>query len=159
MKWIDEKGRLFGKLNLFDLLILLVLVVGVVGMAFRLVIRASNKAETQTAVYTVTFSNLEECHATAFAEGDPIYEENVLLGTVTGVEVSPAKTAKLQLDGTVALEEHLLYYDVELTFTTDRLLAEGGYAIDGQEMLAGTSHIFSNGFAAATGVIREVQLS
>ena len=58
MKWIDEKGRLFGKLNLFDLLILLVLVVGLVGMAFRLVIRASNKAETQTAVYTVTFSNL-----------------------------------------------------------------------------------------------------
>lgn len=156
MKLMDEKGRLFGKLNIFDLVIILVVLAGIIGMATRLLLPGVEEDQLKTATYTAEFKELKECFETAYSVGDTLYEDGVMLGTVTAVEVKPAVTAEMLPDGSYQMVEHPLYLDITLTFTTDRFHADGGYRVDSQSLLAGTSHAISNGFAKATGVIREV---
>ncbi|MBQ8893963.1 MAG: DUF4330 domain-containing protein [Clostridia bacterium] len=156
MKLMDEKGWLFGKLNLFDLLILLILLAGVIGMAFRLLMPGVKEEERLTATYTVEMVKLDECYATAYQVGDTLYEDGVALGTVTAVAVTPAETAQILPDGSVGLVEHVMRYDILLTVTTDQFRLQDGYHVDSQELLAGTSHAISNGYAKAIGVVREI---
>ena len=57
MKIIDEKGRLFGKLNLIDLLVIILLIAAVAAVAWKLVGKkaAETVADTGRAItYTVT---------------------------------------------------------------------------------------------------------
>ena len=61
MKIIDEKGRLFGKLNLIDLLVIILLIAAVAAVAWKLVgIQAAEAvADTgRTITYTVTVEDV-----------------------------------------------------------------------------------------------------
>ena len=56
MKLIDEKGRLFGKINLIDLLVVILIVAVIAAVAWKLGGRKAAAAVTGTekkAVYTV----------------------------------------------------------------------------------------------------------
>lgn len=156
MKLIDKNGRLFGKLNIFDLIILLVLLAGIIGMATRLAKPAVTEEQLLTATYTVEFNKVHQCFETAYQVGDTVYEDGVELGTVTAVDVRPAQTPEVLPDGTYQMVEHALKLDVTITVTTDRFHTNGGFQVNSQDLLAGTSHTISNGFAKATGVIREI---
>lgn len=61
MKIIDEKGRLFGKLNLIDLLVIILLIAAVAAVAWKLVGKkaAETVADTgRTITYTVTVEDV-----------------------------------------------------------------------------------------------------
>jgi hypothetical protein len=156
MKLVDQKGRLFGKINLFDLLVILLVVAGLVGIVFRLLLPPVAESNLMTATYTVEMLEQDECFKTAYKAGDTLYEKGVVLGTVTAVQVSPAKTQEILPDGTVQPVEHVTTYDITLTVTTDQLHNSGGYHIGSQEFLAGTTHKISNGYATAPGVVRNL---
>lgn len=158
MRLLDQKGRLFGKINVFDLLVILLVLVGVVGMSLRLVQNRQTAAESKTAVCRVEIVDGGEYLKDAFAIGDPLYEKETLLGTVTDVQVKPAQYLKLLPDGSSKMVDHLYQYDITLTFTTDRLNTASGYRVDTAEWLAGTSHFISNGFAASTAVVRAIEI-
>jgi hypothetical protein len=156
MKFIDEKGKLFGKVNLFDLLILVLLVVGIFAMGSRFILRSSTEMNYTNATYTVEFTEAKECFVDAYKVGDALYENGVHLGTVTAVEVSPAVTVELLPNGSYGAVPHVTTYNIKVTATTDRFRLEGGYHVNSRELLAGTSHEISNGLAKCTGVIREL---
>ena len=156
MKLIDEKGKLFGKINLFDLLILVLVVVAVIGMATRLIKPGAPTEDLHTATYTVEACRVQECFKDAFQVGDTLYENGVELGTVTEVTVVPAKTVEILPGGTYGTVEHVTTYDIMLTVTTDQLRVKSGFHIGSQEMLAGTSHFIGNGYAKCNGVIRTI---
>ncbi len=157
MKLMDEKGRLFGKINLFDLLVLLLVIVGIVGMSTRLIKTDRETAEMTTATYHVEIVGAQECFKEVYKVGDSLYEGDTLLGTVTAVEVTPNKVLKLMPDGSAKMVERNTYFDINLTFTTDRFNTDAGYHVDSAEWLAGTSHVVSNGFAVSTAVVRSIE--
>lgn len=158
MRLMDDKGRLFGKINIFDLLVLLLVIVGVVGMSLRLASNRQELGETKTAVYQLEIKEGQECLKDAFQVGDALYEKDTLLGTITEVRVENAGTLRLLPDGTAKMVEYLHLYDIEITFTTDQLMEDKGYHIDAAEWLAGTTHSISNGFAATSAVVRSVEI-
>lgn len=157
MKLMDEKGRLFGKINLFDLLVLLLVIVGIVGMSTRLIKTDRETAEMTTAIYHVEIVGAQEYFKEVYKVGDSLYEGDTFLGTVTAVEVTPNKVLKLMPDGSAKMVERNTYFDINLTFTTDRFNTESGYHVDSAEWLAGTSHVVSNGFAVSTAVVRSIE--
>ena len=158
MSLMDKKGRLFGKVNLFDLLVILLVLVGVVGMSLRLVKERQEVAEGKTAICKVEIVDAGEYLKDAFEIGDALYEKETLLGTITSVQVKPAQELKLLTDGTAKLVDRTDHYDITLTFTTDRLMIAEGYRIDSAEWLAGTSHSISNGFAATAAIVRSIEI-
>ena len=61
MKIIDEKGRLFGKLNLIDLLVIVLIIAVIAAVAWKLVGKqaAETVADTgRTITYTVTVEDM-----------------------------------------------------------------------------------------------------
>ena len=61
MKIIDEKGRLFGKLNLIDLLVIILLIAAVAAVAWKLVGKKAAEAVADTGrtiTYTVTVEDV-----------------------------------------------------------------------------------------------------
>lgn len=156
MKLMDEKGRFFGKFNLFDLLVVVLLLVGIIAMATRFGAPQRMEETYLNATYKVEYKGMPECYKDAFAEGDDLYEKGNHLGTVTAVEIKPAVSVELLPNGTMGPVEHPAAYDITLQVKTDRFRLSGGYHVGTWELLAGTSHEISNGFARGTAVVREV---
>ena len=158
MRLMDDKGRLFGKINIFDLLVLLLVIVGVVGMSLRLINTRQELGETKTAVYQIEIVEGQEFLKDAFQVGDALYEGDTFLGTITEVRVENSETLRLLPDGSTKVVKYMHLYDIEITFTTDQFIEDKGYHVDTAEWLAGTNHSISNGFAAAGAVVRSVEI-
>ncbi len=159
MKWMDEKGRLFGKVNLFDLLVVLLIVVGAIGISMRVITPSKQALPTQTATYTLKISGVQEFAVDAFAKGDQIYEDGTLLGELAEVpKVEQCETLELQPDGTEGMVVHPLLYDITLEMKTDQFRADKGYHIGTNEMLNGTGHVISNGFISCTATVINIEI-
>lgn len=163
MKWLDQKGRLFGKIHFFDLLILVLLVAGLALMGLRL-LKMEPKEEqfvpqkTVTGQYIVELRGAKDYQVDGFNIGDQLYENFQLMGTVVDKKVQPSKADYLKPDGTAAQAEHQLLFDVFLTIETDQLSVDGVYHIGTQEALNGTHHTFYNEMMQYTGLIRSVKV-
>ena len=159
MKLIDNNGRIFGKLNLFDLIVILLIVVGIVAVVLRGSAPAEeNEAKNATAIYTYLYEGVQDNMANAFKKGDEIYENGKLLGVlVEEPQVKPYQTLELMPDGTSKLVDHKLLYSTTLTLKTETFSDNKGYHVNGNEMLNGTGHIISNGLITVNVVVTDIQ--
>lgn len=103
MKIFDEKGRLFGKFNIIDLLAVLAVLLLVAGLFLR-----SNGAQTTNAdiqsekfYYTAEVRNISDRIVDEFQVGDKIYNEayGAEFGTITDIKVEESKTWNVTVDG------------------------------------------------------------
>ncbi|HHW21859.1 MAG TPA: DUF4330 domain-containing protein [Clostridiaceae bacterium] len=79
MKMIDEKGRVFGKINIFDLIVLLALIVAVGGISYKVIkdrIEGSGQAPTKTYIVTVKSSAMPASYSEALKKDPRIYYDN-----------------------------------------------------------------------------------
>ncbi len=161
---IDEKGRLFGKINIVDLLVILVLVIAAVVLGVKFLkpgnIGAAGGGSAGTHVeYTVLVKNVQPevyenvqkyIPSTLMASGE------LLDGQVTGVTAVPHEDAVSvdTTDGSIELpaEKGLL----DLTFTvecnvTNAITTEIGT----QEVRVGKNHIVKTDKFELTGVVTD----
>ena len=115
MKLIDEKGKLFGKLNIIDLLVLVVIIAALGFAALRL--RGGEAANPVTYSTKLTYTTLvgpidkdlyqEILHQMEAAGGqDQLMADGALVdGFVTGVEARPHRTYETNSDGVIVASE------------------------------------------------------
>ncbi len=159
MKLIDDKGRIFGKLNLFDLVVILLILVGIVGICLRGNAPTKEDSETKKATYTLKVDGVQAHVANAFHAGDEIYENGTLLGVLSEEPiVKPHRTMELLPNGKEGMVDHALLFTTTLTLETDQFRNEKGYHIDTNEMLNGTGHVIGNGYVSCNAVVIDVNL-
>lgn len=94
MKLIDEKGRLFGKLSLIDVIAIIVVIVLIVGIFMRFFVldKTSVNTETTPITYQVEASSVRMYTIEAITVGDKVFDEDTgaEVGTVTAVAYEPA---------------------------------------------------------------------
>ena len=93
MKFIDKKGRLFGVVNLIDLLFVLILVVAVIGGAKRLGgSKIVNEPDKEGHVKFM-IQNVRQVTADSIVKGDKVYhyDKGTYLGVIENVELEPYK--------------------------------------------------------------------
>jgi hypothetical protein len=135
MKFIDEKGRLWGRVSIIDILIILA-VIGV-GLSFvykRTSPEVGRIVNADTTFYVTMVANqLREFSVNAIAEGDIIYEqyERQALGRVVKLEVAPATEYLLKTDGTAMLAEMEDRYKVFITLECVGNINEEGFYANG----------------------------
>lgn len=111
---IDNKGKLFGKVSIVDICVILVVVVGVVGAYFtvstlnsgklndnsKLALNSSSPAVSATVTFTV--KGVRSMTKDALRVGDEMYDakDNKLIGTISKVTAEPAKSDFIAADGT-----------------------------------------------------------
>lgn len=139
MKLIDEKGRLFGKINIFDLIVVLavVLVVGAVG--YKLVQnrkQASGQVPEKLYIATVKCAAMPDTFSAALLKDPRIYYDTIGFtnAKIVGVREEPAVITTQTADGMLVNAAHPslkdVYIDIEIR---DRLddddIKIGKYAV------------------------------
>ncbi len=139
---IDEKGKLFGKINLVDLLVILVILVGILGIFFTKTKLKEEKVLVNDSNMLISSSqNLDKLSVHLLAQevrdvtrdaivvGDSVYlaKTDKLIGTITEVESKPAMRNVTADDGTVYRAEVPERYDVTIMVEVDGKLKEDGY--------------------------------
>ena len=109
MKIIDNNGRLFGKISIIDVFVLLVVAVLAVG----LYLKTNTMTHTSTAIpndvieYRVRVQSTYPYVADAIQVGDKVFDEDTpgigSVGVITAVEVTPGSEQITFYDGTAAM--------------------------------------------------------
>ncbi len=148
MKTIDEKGRLFGLINLFDLLVILLIVAFVAG-AYYVFFRDDGQGagESITVEYELLLEEpRKDLYIDAFAPGEKVYfkESDILIGTIREIKAEEAWEYEADMYGNWVKQPTEGYYDITLVIEADAIKAESGYIIHGNwNAFEGTSVEFS----------------
>jgi len=158
---IDENGRLFGRVSVIDVLIVVALVVLVGGYVFN---RTSQDIQMiinpNTPIYlTVRVDGVRDFSLQAVEEGDIVFRqhERTPLGTVINVEHAPAYSLAIRTDGTALMAPMEGRYALYITIACQGSVTSTGYFVNGtlQMSVGGGLTIQSNQFFA-TATITDV---
>jgi hypothetical protein len=140
MKLLDDRGRLFGRVSLIDI-ILLVTALGLgLGYVYQRTSQEINQiVNADTAIYvTLAANQMREFSVNAVEVGDVMYRQHDRqpLGTVVRVEAEPATEYLLRPDGTaerVPMEDR---YRTFITLECTGSVTEAGYYVNGNLHIA-----------------------
>ena len=159
---IDEKGRLFGKINIIDLLVILIVVIAAAAVAVKLLGNSSFFAEapqTSTVVYTVkvscvqpeVFQAIQAYPDDPLMAGGKLYPEAKVISVTS--EPHPSSMTVSNQSGVLVLplDDDLL----DLTFTIQAEIEDPVTTLVGtQEVRIGKTHIVKTAhYELAGGVI------
>lgn len=131
---IDKEGKLFGKINIIDLLIILVVVAALIFVAIKVIGHDSNAGEAQGSKVRIGFyaAQVEEgFDENVFYEGAPLYEDltNVSLGKLTDWNVEPEYEYQVNSEGETVKLEHTNNHFVNITAEVEGTMAPDGLHI------------------------------
>jgi len=139
MNLIDKRGRIFGLINIIDLLVIL-LILAVVG---RFALKAQQRPsaiESKNIEVVLLVKEVRDATANVIKEGDIVSETktNMLLGKVTNVEVIPSDTLVNTADGRVVNYPNPILKDVYVTLVGTGTVGENATVIGNSEIRVGT---------------------
>lgn len=151
MKIIDEKGRLFGKLNLIDLLVVLLLIAAVGAAAWKLV--GSKAAETvadtgRSITYTVTIEDVNR-EAAEFAA------TQIGKNLVNNAKIVDASIT----DAAVSDRADSAHVDLAVTIAGNGQFTGNVYKVGAQEVRVGYEYIVKTSEFELTGIITAMTVS
>jgi hypothetical protein len=132
-KIIDERGRLFGKISVIDLVVIAVIAVLAAAAYTKFNVLENTVMTTKTVPtrYTVLVKNGRQTTADMLRVGDKFFSENGLAaGTVTAVDVTPATVVSSVLDGTSTVGSIEGRVDITLTIEAQCSVTNGRYYVD-----------------------------
>jgi hypothetical protein len=142
MPWLDERGRLFGRVNIVDLMVLaLVLIVAArLGLKSR-VLRAVNPSTVKPVEVVLVVEDVRQATADAMQEGETVLntKSNAVLGKLVKKEVRPAQKEVQTADGRLVLAESPFKKDVYLTVRGEGQVTSNVIILGGAEMRVGAS--------------------
>lgn len=145
MKFIDEKGRLFGKINLIDLLVILMVLAAAAALVWKLGGKQAAKSVIDNdfpVTYTVMVADVP-ADAAAFCEtqaGKKLVNNGNLLD---------AEILSVQKDGT----------DVRFTVSGTAVFSSNVYKVGSQEVRVGYEYIVKTSELEFTGIITDLEVS
>lgn len=160
MKIIDKKGRLFEKINVIDLAVILLLIFAVVtvGMKFRQV--QTTQGGDQLIEYTMVIERIRKPSLDAIEAGKTGIvdsEAQKELGEIVSVDVTPARELVQLENGEYTYAEYEDRYDVTLTLRTKGSeTPQGFYSASGKQLMVGDNLGISNGHVQTFGEVLSV---
>lgn len=164
MKLIDEKGKLFGKLNIVDLIVVVVIVVLIAAVAVRFTSSKLNANGLNPA------SEDQYCYVTAFASLQvPEVAESLKIGDhvvaggkytdaeIVDIKVEPAAYVGVNSEGKAVYSEHPIWKDVTVVIKEKINPSNIIIKVGGQEARVGYSYIIKTQTVEANAKIRGVE--
>ena len=152
MKLIDEKGRLFGKINLIDLLVVLLIIAVLAAVVWKLGGRKAAAAVTGTekkAVYTVEFEDVP-------ADIAHFAETQIGKSLVNDSKVIAASITDVQTEDYAGENGHLRLY---ITVEASASFTGNVYKVGPQEVRVGYEYILKTSEFELTGLISALEVT
>lgn len=149
MKIIDDKGKLFGIVNLLDLFVAIFILVIVIAVSMKLVnnpesYAVSSEDNVKDMYVTLRCQSVTDSFIDSLAPGDKLLAQNAY----TGGEVfevgapTPAEYTGVDDNGNVVVSEHPYLKDVYVTVVTKQNIETPVLKVNGQESRVGTKIFF-----------------
>ena len=134
-KLFDSEGRLFGKVSVIDICLVLLVVL----LIFAFFGRQKKTEEVVVSSpdepfsYEVKLRGLRDVSAASFRVGDEVFDNDTgtKLGVISKIEIDPAQSEVNTLEGKVKLIEVEDRYDLTLTIRSEGLVSDNRYFANG----------------------------
>ena len=159
MKVLDEKGKLFGKVNLIDLIVVIVLVLVVVAVGWKVAggkITEAIESNAATVRYEVLCTEIpnEVCeYATTHIGGQLMSNGDLLEGYIVDCVAQPHMIAVADASGNPTQVEDPEFQNLVFTIETQVSEAANAYSVGSQEIRVGKQHIVKTVMLEVTGDI------
>lgn len=162
-KVVDGDGKLFGKINLLDFIILLILAIAIIGGCYKLFLldNSAYTPEYQQGQITLELMGLTERQMDAVKMGDLVRVPKIQdLGTISHIDVEHSIEQVSSSDGNVYSVENPLLYDLTITLETDKLFFRDEFFYVGKQykLNKGMSLEISNGLMPCKAVVQSVKI-
>ncbi len=158
MKAIDKKGKLFGVINIIDLLVLILIVGLVIFGAKRFTsagpVGSSNQGE---GYLTFEISDIRQIAVDTMKVGDPVYEydKGTYIGEIVDIRAEEYKQP-IEYRGRYVLatmpEKYRVYLKVKSNIHQD----DRAYSVNGQDLVFGVQYRLKNKEFSAFGVLLDI---
>lgn len=163
-KMIDRYGRLFGKVSVIDLLVVLVVVVMAVALHVKNnQLNASNTSSqaNTTITFTVLVENIYDYRAEAIRVGDKVYDKDRssggAIGVITAIKTMPSGMVEPFRDGTFAYLTREDTMNLLVTIQGSGSVNNGRYAINRvYELGVNAARNFCTNYSAFTGSVTQI---
>ena len=137
---IDEKGRLFGMINIVDLIIILVVIAALCFVGIKYVLPQKDSGEVEKRELLLFCHDAPKFTAEQIKVGDSVWDQSydVELGTVKSFEILPLTEVVAGPDGKTAAVESDWLVSVRLVLDCEGIPEEHGIRIGGS--LYGSGH-------------------
>lgn len=162
MALIDKKGRLFGKINIVDMIIVLAILL-LAGGVYFVFFGGSDKQvlETSKVVYDFEITNVNKDFVDAITPGDPIRDSvrGNELGTVTNKTSRNATMLNEDLiNGRYIIADVPDAYDVVITIEADANITPANIIVGGAEVKVGKKFFIKGKGYANQGFVTKITL-
>lgn len=157
---VDKNGRLFGKINIIDIAVILVVLAVIAGVFVRFtggagkIVTATKKIE-----FVVEVEGVRDFTVDALMRKGAVTNKryDVVTGEITSVSAKDAVHTSTKSDGTLVdapMEER---YTCLVTIVTDGKESDSGYFdTNNEEIAVGREYTIYSKFVRTTGVIRKI---
>jgi len=133
---LDEKGKLFGKISIIDIGVLLLIVALFCGVYYKffMVDKNNNAAKFDTLEYKVLVEEVRQQSVDALEIGADIYDVKTdsPMGKIVGKEVLPATDQLTKADGTVVIAEKPERFNILVTIQVPGVETKYGFRANGR---------------------------
>ncbi len=161
---MDKKGKLFGKISIIDILIVLAVIVCAIGVYTRFVDQPEKvRSQTQTFTYKVYVNEIREMSieglkksvGTTFLLNEKGRSD--VIGKLVSVEPAHYSEPIVKSDGSVVMAEMPSKYEAVLTMEIDGIVSDSGYyTTDYKSIGVGSDLLMMNKYISITGQIIEI---
>ncbi|SDY54202.1 protein of unknown function [Proteiniborus ethanoligenes] len=161
MKFIDEKGRFFGKINIFDLMVVILLVALIGGVGYKYFILGNKVMVNESDIdVTLWVEDVRQITVDVINVGDVIreYDSNQLFGEIIEKQVTqhyePVETA----DGRIVNAAVEGKYDVYIKLKCKGIVTDNAISIGSKEVRMGGTIITKHQLYSVSTKVVEIDL-
>jgi len=140
MNWIDSKGRIFGKISVIDIFVVLAILTLAIGFVYNRTSQDIRRIIIADEPLYVTFlvEGVREFSLSAVREGDVFFRqhERIPLGTVTHVETTPAYDIMNRTDGTAVYAPLEGRFNMHITLACIGSITDTGFFVNGTQQMS-----------------------
>jgi hypothetical protein len=134
---IDQKGKLFGKISIVDILIIVIIIAAASGVYYKFHQSGATGIMTKTDKVEVSFfmEDAPDYAVNAVKEGDLVKDrqQNVVIGKVTSVTPGPDIVFYADSEGIVHSTSKPGYASIAITVEAQATYSDTGFTINGSE--------------------------
>lgn len=156
-----KNGKLFNKINIIDLCVILVIVLLIVGavVKFGKFNSKTEEATQSTMEYRFAVNNIRDYTVNAFVVGDLVYDSQsgAYIGKITNIEKNESKTYEAISTGEVIDVKNPYRFDILLTIEAPITIEKDAYYINNTiELKVNSTKIIETKYVKTSGIVYDI---
>lgn len=158
-----KDGKLFGKINIIDILVVIIVIFLIVGasLKFRKFNVKTVDSASETLEYQLEVKNVRDYTIAMIQSGDTVYDEQtgINIGTITNIETTPARTYEVMQNGEAVKVTNPYRYDLVLTIETPGTVETTAYYANRSiELKVNSTKVIETKYLRTSGTVSNISI-